>query len=682
MSRGWIVNIPRTSFSVAVAFIGLTILSGSRLWLYIERRADLADLSLAKSLELFWVGFRLDAMIVGQAMLPLLAVLLLARTRWLSRIRPFVRGYAAILFLVLFFAEVCGYYFFQYFNFRLNYLVLEHGADPEMLRVYLQDYPLPWFAIVTLGGATICMLLLRRLAPLQPRPPSAGGSRSLNLRDRPGMVLLLLLVTLGARGTLDHRPLNVSAAAVTSNRLANEIASSGILNVAYELEQRIRHKYVAVESVIETLPMAEARERARRYVAAAGALTDDSSNPLVRQIAGREPARPLNVVLVVMESFTARLVGTLGGSPALTPEFDGLADQGVLFENCYATGGRTIQGLEAPVSSFPPIPGVSVVRRPQARYNFTTLGTMLKDRGYETLFIYGGQGIFDQMRGFFLSNGFDNFIEEKDFENVIFHGSWGVSDEDIFRRADQEFRRRWEKKQPFFATILTVSLHSPWQYPEGRIAPLPRDIEVPSGFRYEELNNYLYADYAIGKFIRDARKAPYFDDTLFVFVGDHGVHFGHHLLVPVDDYRVAALFLAPKYLEPERIRRVASQLDVGPTIMGILGGDYRSTLFGRDILTNKKGEGFAILVYKKREYGFINGSDLTLLTVAGEKLSYVRNHETGVWEESPFTRRHRETANRGVALLQIGQDLLLEGNYNTARTDEHPSEPVASRRLR
>ena len=152
--------------------------------------------------------------------------------------------------------------------------------------------------------------------------------------------------------------------------------------------------------------------------------------------AARTPT-PLNVVLVVMESFTGRLTGCLGGVPALSPELDKLAEEGLLLERCYATGERTIQGLEAAVCSFPPLPGEGVVKRPQARQNFFTLASVLRERGYATSFLYGGQGIFDHMLAFFLGNGFDRFIEEKDFSAPHYKSPWGVSDEDFFERADR-----------------------------------------------------------------------------------------------------------------------------------------------------------------------------------------------------------------------------------------------------
>ncbi|MDP2603667.1 MAG: LTA synthase family protein, partial [Deltaproteobacteria bacterium] len=584
--------MPRTTFSIAAALVAALIFTGFRLWLYFERRSDLHGVSLGECLSLFWVGFRLDGVIVSRSCaLVVLAALLFPE--WLFTVsQPFLLGYLGLMFFICFFAEICGLYFFRYYDCRPNYLVFEHGADKEVVKTVLKAYPMLRIVLLSVAGAALALLLFSWLAlPALP----VRGVLTAWYWDRWANFAWLLIVGFATRGTFDHRPLNPSLASITNNRIANEIALSGIFNLLYEWNHRLRNEFTPLKTVMRVPAADEAAHCTRGRLAAQGALTDDSPNPLVRHIKGRGVTQPLNVVLVVMESFTGRLVGCLGGEPALSPELDKLAAEGVLLERCYATGERTIQALEAAVSSFPPLPGAGVVKRPQARRGFATLASVLKERGYATQFFYGGQGIFDQMRAFFLANGFDTFIEEKEFIDPVFRGTWGVSDEDLFRRADQEFRKLDAQGRPFCATILTVSLHSPWEYPPDRIQPLPAQTLVPPGFELEELNNFLYADYAIGKFIREARSAPYFDKTLFVFVGDHGVHLRGAGLVPVDDYRVPALFLCPASLPPRRIARVTSQIDLPPTIMGILGGDYRGPFFGDDVIHSQSDDPFAIV---------------------------------------------------------------------------------------
>jgi len=652
-------NLPRTTLCFWASATALAIFTGFRAWLFFERRSELSDLSPADCLKIFWIGFRLDALIVSRGLLILILLLLLTPESRLAALRPALLAYTGTFFVFAFFAETAGVYYFRYYDFRPNYLVLEHGADREVIRTVMKEYPVARILLIGVIGAAACLLLVARLAPVA--APSAADSW-----DRATALFILFLAGFASRGTLDHRALNPSAAAVTTNRVANEIAASGVFNVLYEWAQQKKKQYGNLKSMLPLTPLSEATTRARSHLGAQGRLTDDLSNPLVRAIDGKQRAQPLNVVLVVMESFTSRLVGTLGGLPALTPELDKLAAEGVLFENCYATGERTVQGLEAAVASFPPLPGVSVVRRPEARRGFFTLATLLKERDYETLFLYGGQGIFDHMRAFFIANGFDRFIEEKDFDHVVFRSPWGVSDEDLFRRADREFRSLAGRGKPFFATMLTVSLHSPWEYPPGRIEPLPTTTPVPSGFKYEELNNFLYADYALGRFMEAARAAPYFDDTLFVFVGDHGVHLRGNRLIPVDEFRVPALFFAPKHLPPQRIARVTSQIDIPPTIMNILGGAYRSPFFGLDVLNHQKDDGLAIMIYNKKRYGFISGPRLTIIDEKGGESAFERDGQ-GAWAPSPVTDSARDYSQNGVALLQLAEHLLKNSHYTAAR---------------
>jgi len=655
-------ELPRTTLAVALFLAASLILSGFRLWLYRQRHLDVEGLTLRQKWQLFWIGFRLDAVMVSRACMPLVVATLALPDGWLLASRFFFGLYLGILYFTLFFAEIAGIYFFRYYDFRPNYLVFEHGADREVLKTVAKAYPLVRIVLLSLTGAGLAVMAVQLLAPMA--QSGASGNDFIWLWDRGLTLLCLLLVGFASRGTFDHRPLNPSLASFTTNRIANEIAGCGIFNLLYEWSQRAKNEFAALKSVTQLPAADEAIAVARKILAQDGRFTDDGPNPLTRQIANSAAPARLNVVLVVMESFTGRLTGCLGATPALSPEFDQLAQEGLLLERCYATGERTIQGLEAAVCSFPPLPGEGVVKRPQARQNFATLASVLGLRGYATSFFYGGQGIFDHMLGFFLGNGFDRFLEEKDFPAPGYKSPWGVSDEDLFDRADEEFCRHHEAGRPFFATLLTVSLHSPWQFPAGKIEPLRADAKVPAGFELNELNNYLYADYCIGKFMRKARQAPYFDDTLFVFVGDHGVHLRGNQLIPIDDYIVPALFLAPKHVTAGRISSVASQMDLPPTIMGIVGGEYRSAFFGRDVHNRQIPDPFAMVIYNKKRYGIVTDRELIVLRESGSRLAYQRAAQGLPWEQVAMTPTQAARIHDGLAILRSAEDLLVSGRYH------------------
>jgi phosphoglycerol transferase MdoB-like AlkP superfamily enzyme len=655
-------QLPRTALSGVIFIVALLILSAFRSWLYWERRSDLEGLALGQKLQLFWIGLRLDSVIVSRVCLPLLLAVLALPDALLVPSRFFIALYVGLFYFTLFFAEVSGVYFFRFYDFRPNYLVFEHGADREVIKTLAKAYPLVRIVLLSLTGAWLAVIALQGLVPIA--QDGLSSAHRLWLWDRGGTFLWLLLAGFASRGTFDHRPLNPSLASFTTNRIANEIACCGIFNLLYEWSQRTKNQFAALKSVTQVPSSDEAFAVARRILSREGRFSDDGPNPLTRRIVNALLPAPLNVALVVMESFTGRLTGCLGGLPGLSPELDKLSQEGLLLERCYATGERTIQGLEAAVCSFPPLPGEGVVKRPQARQNFATLASVLRQRGYATSFLYGGQGIFDHMLGFFLGNGFDRFIEEKDFPTFHYKSPWGVSDEDLFERADLEFRSYHEAGQPFFAALLTVSLHSPWAFPAGKIERLPADTKVPPGFELNELNNFLYADYCIGKFIQRARQAPYFDNTLFVFVGDHGVHLRGNELIPIDEYIVPALFLAPKHICRGRISTVASQMDLPPTIMGIVGGEYRSAFFGRDLRKPLAEDPFALVIYNKKRYGIVTDREMVVLRESGARLAYQRAAIGTPWCQMAVTPAQAANAQNGLAILRSAESLLVSGRYH------------------
>ena len=229
----------------------------------------------------------------------------------------------------------------------------------------------------------------------------------------------------------------------------------------------------------------------------------------------------------------------------------------------------------------------------------------------------------------------------------------------------RNFAATMKRGKPFFATLLTVSLHSPWQFPAGKIKPLGADTRVPPGFELAELNNFLYADFCVGQFIRAARQAPYFDDTLFVFVGDHGVHLRGNELIPIDEYIVPALFLAPKHVEAGRIGAVTSQMDLPPTIMGMVGGEYRSTFFGRDVLKAQAETPSAMVIYNKKRYGMVTDRELLVLRESGDRIAYERAAHGTPWSEMAMTVTQAERTQDGLAILRSAEDLLVSGRYHT-----------------
>jgi len=297
---------------------------------------------------------------------------------------------------------------------------------------------------------------------------------------------------------------------------------------------------------------------------------DAAAPTLHHQKATHTREQPLNLVIVLEESLGADFVGSLGGKD-LTPELDKLADQGISFERLYSTGVRSVRGIEAVITGLTPRPRLSVVKLAETQHNFFTLASLLERHGYQTSFVYGGESHFDNMKRFFLNNGFQTIIEEDDYDQPVFTGSWGVSDEDLFNRAHDVFDNAGE--QPFFSLVFTSSNHAPFEIPENRVSV------SPYGPRETAIK---YADYALGRFFDMARLSGYWENTVFLIVADHNANVFGGKLVPVERFRIPGVILGGT-IEPRRIPGITSQIDLLPTLLSLIGLSSDHPSIGRDL---------------------------------------------------------------------------------------------------
>jgi phosphoglycerol transferase MdoB-like AlkP superfamily enzyme len=406
----------------------------------------------------------------------------------------------------------------------------------------------------------------------------------------------------------------------------------------------------------KTLPRDEAYQRVRRLLVQSGVKFDGQLDSIRRHVTG-DPARPrLNMVIFLEESFGSEFWGCLGRKDSLTPEMDKLAAQeGMLFTNLYACGNRTVRGMEGVLSSFPPLPGDSIVKR-NLSDNVETIARLLKRDDYATLFLYGGHGVFDGMRSFALRNGYDRFIEQKHFEHPTFTTIWGVCDEDLYARSIEEFRELSQAGKPFFATILTVSNHKPYTYPKGRI---PED---PDQKRRE--NAVKYCDYALGEFFRAAKKEAFWTNTIFAVVADHGARVYGSQSIPIHSYEIPLLIAGPAVVKgPSRIGQLGGSLDVGPTLLGLIGRRYETVFFGQDLLKCSPGEGRAWLNHN-RDVGLVAADRLVVLGLMKSEEFYIGNPK--LTEMQPLHSRgalEEEVAKNAMAVYQVADDLYMHQRY-------------------
>jgi hypothetical protein len=293
----------------------------------------------------------------------------------------------------------------------------------------------------------------------------------------------------------------------------------------------------------------------------------------------------------------------IGNTQGLTPRLDALMKDSLVFTNFMATGTRTVRGMEALALSVPPTPGQSIIKRPNID-NLFTIGTVFRDKGYKTSFIYGGRGYFDNMNAFFSGNGFEIHDQASESaDEVVFSNAWGVSDEDLYGWVMQQADKSAAEGQPFYYFVMTTSNHRPYTFPEGRI-----DLPSHSG----RAAAVKYTDYAIGQFIDEARRKPWFDNTIFVIVADHCANSAGKTDVPVDNYHIPLVMYAPSIIAPREVDTLSSQIDYAPTLFELLGWYYVSQFYGKDILAMQPEEGRALLgTYES--LGLYRNNKLTLL---------------------------------------------------------------------
>ena len=402
---------------------------------------------------------------------------------------------------------------------------------------------------------------------------------------------------------------------LSTNSYANELSENGsysLVRAFFRNEIDYRRFYAVDDERV-------VNDRIRELVASpnarfVGKLPGDITRDIV------QPGPPLrkNVVMITVESLSADFMAHFGNRDELTPNLDALADQSVLFTRMLATGTRTVRGLEAVTLSVPPTPGQSILRRPGNEQLFS-IGSVLRDHGYSSTFLYGGDGFFDNMNAFFSANGY-RVIDRKAFapSEVTFSNAWGVCDEDLFARAVKEADRSYQTGQTFFQHVMTVSNHRPFTYPAGRIQP-PHANAAPS-LADRTLSKYVeqtreggvrYTDFAIGKFIEQARSKPWFKDTLFVILADHTASSAGKIEVDPGAYHIPAMFYAPDFIAPRRIDRLVSQIDIAPSILGALRLSYRSRFVGQDQISVEGPDRAFISNYQK--VALVRGDNVALL---------------------------------------------------------------------
>lgn len=559
-------------------------------------------------------------------------------------------GTGAIMWLVLFgmlYLTSVQFFFFQEFDARFNLVAVDYLIYPHEVFVNIwQSYPVGRVLIFMAALSSLIMLFLWPFI----RESMAVKTSFLQRFQITAIHLALMgaFIVGFTTHTLDF----------SGNRVTNEITANGLSSFF----QAFRTNHIDYNRYYIT---GDQNQMSKRLItqlkAGGGSFNREGDDWLTRSFAGTSGGLgKLNVVVIVEESLGCEHVDSCGAgldidsalagnTVSITPFLDALAGQGIFFNRAYATGTRTVRGLEAISASFPPIPGESIIKRP-GNDNVATWGKVMQENGYHASFLYGGYGQFDNMNSFFADNGFA-ISDRLDIDDPVFTNIWGVSDQDLFRHARKYFDNVSRSGTPFFSIIMTTSNHSPYTFPSGI-----KNIPAEGGGRNAGV---LYADYALGEFFDKAKDHSWYKNTLFVVVADHGARVYGKEQIPINSYEIPLLIMAPGHLKPRQINTPVSQIDIAPIVLGLLGLPYEAPFFGQNVLAGKDTAS-VLLFNHNHDVALYRDKKLVVLGLRNAENTYA--YQLG---SSHFTEidNDRELTQLAVAYYQNAFNLFKEHNY-------------------
>ncbi|KJH75645.1 LTA synthase family protein [Pseudomonas sp. ES3-33] len=633
-------------FLLLITSLWLVIFSLTRLVLLVTHLSE-AGTAFA---SIFGIGLLYDLSFLLYAALPMsLYVLLCPPSLWRSRAHSwFLQGLLTLSVFAMLFTSVAEFLFWDEFGVRFNFIAVDYLVySDEVLNNILESYPIGKL----LGGlaviaVVICMALHKPLQRVIAAPLPSWRQRLLSI----SAILALSAVVLLAVDQDTPRGKG-------GNAYQHELASNG----PYQFFAAFRNNELDYAQFYGTLPDSEVGQHIRKELAEDNVqfIGRDSLN-VRRTVSQGEKPQPHNIILVTIESFSAKYMGSNGNPGKLTPNLDQLRKESLYFNNFYATGTRTDRGLEAITLSIPPTPGRSIVKRVGRESGFASLGQQLNHVGYDSVFVYGGRGYFDNMNAFFGGNGYrvvdQSSIDEAD---IHFKNAWGMADEDLYQQTLKLADENFANSKPFLLQLMTTSNHRPYTYPEGK-------IDIPSGDGRD--GAVKYTDYAIGQFLQAARKKPWFDDTIFVFVADHTAGSAGKEDLPIRNYQIPLFIYAPKLVPAREDGQLASQIDLAPTLLGLLNLSYESTFFGRDLLQPSTLPP-RVLVGNYQHLGLFDGKDLAILSPRAT----LRRHDDALGASQEVTVQLEDPLIvRAVTYYQVASYGFTHGLLNWSNSENTP----------
>lgn len=557
----------------AMLLLGLIVLSLSRVGLIIWKLDRV--IATNRFADILVQGVRADIIQLSLlALVPLIFAPLLATSRFFKAWQKFTYAWviASIVFLVFLEAATPG--FISEYDVRPNRLFVEYLKYPhEVIPMLWRGFRVHVFA--GFGFTLLAIWAMRRFMQPWLQASSTWSNKTIWL----AWPLIFLLTAFAIRSSIGHRPANPALFAMTADSMVNSLVINSGYSVIY-----------AIYDLQHESKSSEIYGKMKRTDIFKLTNAQDTAIPTLKTlIPSVKRDKPLNLVIILQESLGAGFVESLGGKP-VTPNLEKLKEEGIWFEQLYATGTRSVRGISAVVAGFQPTPSESPVKLSLSQKNFFTLATLLTKQGYNAEFIYGGESHFDNMRSFFMGNDFNQITDQKDYKNPVFVSSWGVSDEDLLNKTHEQLLKHHANDKPFFTLAFSSSNHTPFEFPDGR-------IELYEQPKATDNNAVKYADYAIGEFFKKAKASPYWKDTVFLIVADHDIRVRGDSLVPIEHFHIPGLILGAD-IPPKKLTTFASQIDLPVTLLSLMGIKGQHPMTGRDLSSEPSDQlGRAMMQY-------------------------------------------------------------------------------------
>ncbi len=620
-----------------VAVLVCSISFVTRVILFIQSWPNL-ELTFIRFLAIFIIGFFYDLVVSSFFAIPVSFYCWLMKDSWYQKKWQRLPIFLLLFIITFILVATAGseIIFWNEFNVRFNFIAVDYLIyTNEVLGNIFESYNMPLIISAVVLVAVILLYSIRKKI-------IASQQVSMHFFRRTVFFVCFLLVPVAGYFLVNNHLKNIS-----NNNYVNELSGNGTyeFGAAFWNNEIDYHQFYRERNDTANFLLL------RKMLQAPNATFSTDPLSIERKIENDSPEHKWNVVLISVESLSADYLKYFGNQQNITPYLDSLIPKSLFFSNFYASGTRTVRGLEAISLAIPPTPGQSIVRRPKNEGLFS-LGSVLKDKGYDVNFIYGGNSFFDNMGYFFSHNNYKVLDKSNIPAQLVNHTTaWGVDDEAAFNFTLTQCDGSYKNGKPFFNHIMTISNHRPYTFPDGRIDILPSSHTAEGGVKY--------TDFAIHKFLEDAAKKPWFGNTVFVIVSDHCSRSAGKTDLPVNRYHIPCFIYAPKLIIPSNEQRLTSQIDLAPTLLGLLNVNYTSRFLGFDIYkTPVERDRAFISTYQN--LGYIRDGKLVILSPQKKLATYQPDFLTGAATQMPDAD---SLTNEAIAWYQGASYLFKKGKY-------------------